>query len=777
VAEKEVEALEAEFRRAGPDLAVALSARAALRAVPALTFLLNRQRQFKSGISAGRYVLPVFRALHCSWLAAVAEPGVLNPTWIHNAAEAAESLAKAVGSDGRNAIFVPAYAAYAAAGNNPAYTAAAAIVNAPRANSFAAFSTAFPRGRQQTADRVEERTREAGVMDLYALRDGLDPRMLARQPLWTTPKELAWTRNAWGWLGNALHTSGEDWYVWIAWYEARLEGQSFNEQLELAVAALTNDFQSKGTRFVNAQIKSLFDKHEPQEGRNTEAKRPDLEINDAQTLHNSGRLEEALRAYESTIERFPASVPAYVGRAEVLRQMGRIDEALRAYEGAIESFPTNVIAYTGHAEVLREMGQIEEALSAYESAIELFPRNVVVYTGRAETLRAMGRIEEALRAYESVLELFPHDVIARAGHAEALRAMGRFEEALRAYDSAVEAFPDDVVVSNGRAELLREMGSAQQVVDPPSPEAIPRPERRAVQFGGNTNGPIDLAAVSSPGERLEDDAGRREDYAEMRAKALVLRSLGTNRLGHLHAPVERFLSLPDEIQQVRSRLFWSRINSLRVTLDSHEQAAAQSVEHDERRLESSVAPLLQDLVETINVFMIGDPVLMDLDAARPGPQEIVVAKDEVAVLTPMLSEAITNPDVATEPAREILKEQIDNLQDVTESLHERQAADFGRRTVRNFVSEVLRRAYAPVRELAKSESAFAWKGIREGAYRTIGTGVLTGLVTDLSGVTSFHKTLIQFVGRHAETLSAYVMKAYQNPTLVEIINWISRLGS
>jgi hypothetical protein len=355
--------------------------------------------------------------------------------------------------------------------------------------------------------------------------------------------------------------------------------------------------------------------------------------------------------------------------------------------------------------------------------------------------------------------------------------MSRHDEALRAYENAIERFPANPVAFNGRAEVLREMGRIDEAVAAPSPEAIPRPERRAVQFGGKADGPIDLAAASAPGEHLEDSAARREDYAELRAKALIINSLGTNRLGRLDPPIDRFLILPEDIQQVRSKLFWSRINSLRITLDSHEQATTQSAEPDDRKLEPSVAPLLKDLVETINVFMIGDPVLMDLDSARPGPQEIIVAKEEVAVLSPMLGEAITNPDVATEPAREVLSEQASNLQDAAEGLHERQAADFGRRTIRNFVSELLRRAYAPVRALAKTESAFAWKGIREGAYRAIGAGILTGVATDLAGLTSFHQSLIQFVSRHAETLTAYVMKAFQNPTLVEIINWIARLGS
>jgi hypothetical protein len=125
-------------------------------------------------------------------------------------------------------------------------------------------------------------------------------------------------------------------------------------------------------------------------------------------------------------------------------------------------------------------------------------------------------------------------------------------------------------------------------------------------------------------------------------------------LGPLGVPVDRFLSLPEDIQQVRLKLFWSRINSLRIILDSHEQitaSASGSIEPDERRLEPSVAPLLKDLVETINVFMIGDPALMDLDAARPGPQELTVAKEEVAVLAPMLGEAVTDSNVATEQAQ------------------------------------------------------------------------------------------------------------------------------
>jgi tetratricopeptide (TPR) repeat protein len=747
LAQTELEGLERAFRDDDPRFAVVLSARAALRAVPALTFLLNRHRQFKSREST-RLILTVFRALQCSWYASV-YPNRISSHWIHDAADAADAAARPIGSEGRTAIFVPSYAAYAAAGNNAPYTAAVAIEGAPAANHFAALSTAFPAGRRQTADRIEVRTREASTFDYEALRSGVSAHSLALRPLWSQRNELAWSRNAWGWLKGALYATGDDWQVWTDWYDARLEGRRVNESLEFARAAIPSGDWHKGPNTVNAQIKRLIVESTTQ----SESQVP--------AQGNTGTVYEKDHVASSA---FPTS---------------DFDVALEAYETTIKLFPHNLVAQVGRAETLRSMGRLEEALIAYETTIEVFPRDVVAHTGRAEMLRSMGRFEEALKAYESTINLFPDNVVAQVGRAETLRSLGQIDEALRAYNDTIERFPTSEVVRNGRAETLRELGRAEQVLTPPSAEAIPKPERGAVQFDASANGPIDLAAVSASGEHLQDDAARREDYAELRAKAVDLGSFGTNRLGRLGGPISRFLSLSENIDEVRLKLFWSRINSLRIILDSHEQAStsgAQSIEPDERRLEPSVAALLRDIVETINIFVIGDPGLMELDAARPGPQEIIFAKEEVAVLAPMLGEVINNPNVATEAARDVLKEQAANLQEAVESLHERQAADFGRRTIRNFVSELLRRTYAPVRAITRSETAFAWRGIREGAYRTIGGAVLTGIATDLAGMTDFHQSLIAFVTRHAEPLIAYAINAFQNPTLVEIINWIARLG-
>jgi hypothetical protein len=300
----------------------------------------------------------------------------------------------------------------------------------------------------------------------------------------------------------------------------------------------------------------------------------------------------------------------------------------------------------------------------------------------------------------------------------------------------------------------------------PSIEAIPPPEPIAIQFGREADGPIDIASISAAGEQLLDEPYRREDYFEIRMKAVDLHSMGRNRLGSVTTSIDRFLDLPEKMERVRAKLFWSRVNTLRIKLATHDEAYASGKrdgDPDDRLLEQSVVPLLRDLVETINVFVLGDSALMNLDAARPGPEEIAAASEEVKTLTKTLHDLTSNGSVATKEAREVLEEQTENMNTKTDTLAGRQGVEFSRRSIRNFIGELLRRAYARVQTLsiaAKGEAGLAWKGAREGAYRATGAGVITGGVTDMLGVTNFTNAFVEFVVQHADSLTAYVIRAF-----------------
>lgn len=168
----------------------------------------------------------------------------------------------------------------------------------------------------------------------------------------------------------------------------------------------------------------------------------------------------------------PNDVVALSAGAEVLRKTSRPNEALAAYDSTIERFPDNVTARNGRAETLRDLGRSADALAAYDRTIERFPDDVAARNGRAETLRDLGRLADALAAYDRTIERFPDDVHANCGRAETLLEMGRTAEALTAYDATLARQPANGIARNGRAKTLALLGRETEalafidVVDP-----------------------------------------------------------------------------------------------------------------------------------------------------------------------------------------------------------------------------------------------------------------------------------------------------------------------
>jgi tetratricopeptide (TPR) repeat protein len=236
----------------------------------------------------------------------------------------------------------------------------------------------------------------------------------------------------------------------------------------------------------------------------------------AEVLKGMGRLEDALREYESNVKEFPADVVARNGRAEVLKGMGRLEEALREFESIAKEFPQNVFARNGQAEVLKGMGRLEDALREYESNVKEFPADVVARNGRAELLKGMGRLEDALREYESIAKEFPQNVFARNGQAEVLKGMGRLEDAVREYESIAREFPQNVVARNGRAEVLKGMGRLE--------DALQEYESIAKEFPENVVARNGRAELLKGMGRLEDALQEYESIAKEFPENVVARN-------------------------------------------------------------------------------------------------------------------------------------------------------------------------------------------------------------------------------------------------------------
>jgi hypothetical protein len=325
---------------------------------------------------------------------------------------------------------------------------------------------------------------------------------------------------------------------------------------------------------------------------------------------------------------------------------------------------------------------------------------------------------------------------------------------------AARAYVTSKIMEPPAAELRLDITSPS-LREVPAIELIPQQARAASQFALDASGRIDLIP-DPPDQAVLADSEQRELYADLRDKAQELFELGHNQLGDLSGPTDQFrAALPQNIEAVSITRLWSRGNTLRRRLGVHDIASKSTDPTTPGRLVPSVTGALQDLVETFNVFIFSDPIGRELDQIRLGPQERNTARAVVDVAVPLV-EAVRESTIATRAAVEALTEQIEAARGAVSSapgVNSDQAIELGRKTSSNFVAELLRRAYMPLRPLAGAILLDIRTGI-------IGGAAWAALVA--------RPELIKAVAENAEKLKSFVDQAFHNPAIEQIIDIIVR---
>lgn len=169
-----------------------------------------------------------------------------------------------------------------------------------------------------------------------------------------------------------------------------------------------------------------------------------------------GRVVPPLERAAKVAEVLPRDAQAQLNLGKALHEQGRIEEALAAYDAALRLKPDLAAAHAGAGLAYGDLRQLNAAAAHYERSLDLEPKNAKVECNYAGVLVAMGDKAEARRRYEHSLALDPTLFLAHKELGDLLFEGGEVDAAIAHYSEAVRLNADF-------AEAKRQLARAQSI--------------------------------------------------------------------------------------------------------------------------------------------------------------------------------------------------------------------------------------------------------------------------------------------------------------------------
>ena len=133
--------------------------------------------------------------------------------------------------------------------------------------------------------------------------------------------------------------------------------------------------------------------------------------------------------YRAALDRDPKFGPARFGLAELLRKRGRLEDAIKEYETYLFENPEDAGAMSGLGTCSLDSGQEDVAREWFDKALTLNPNEVDALDGRVAIALRSGEAELALPLLDRLVKLEPLNVIHHYKRSLALDRLGRMDEA------------------------------------------------------------------------------------------------------------------------------------------------------------------------------------------------------------------------------------------------------------------------------------------------------------------------------------------------------------
>lgn len=188
------------------------------------------------------------------------------------------------------------------------------------------------------------------------------------------------------------------------------------------------------------------------------ARRPSVENKLGLDLADSGRLTDAVAAYEQALQWAPDYGFAHLNLARAFVRLGRYPDAVRQYEAALQRNVGGAPAEAELGDALMHEGRLADVIAHYEAAVRLAPKWAAGFNNLGFALLQAGRFGDAIAAYRRAARIDPAYAAAWMGLGYALMQGGRPADAIAPCSQAVRLGPGSADAHNLLGMAMAETG-------------------------------------------------------------------------------------------------------------------------------------------------------------------------------------------------------------------------------------------------------------------------------------------------------------------------------
>lgn len=161
------------------------------------------------------------------------------------------------------------------------------------------------------------------------------------------------------------------------------------------------------------------------------------------SLAHLGKYQEAVEAFDKSIQIDQELPQGWLGKAEALRVLGQFREALKCCIRALARDPRSVMALLVRGLCNAALDEHEQACKDFDKALEIEPNDAGVWHNKGLSLEALEDHDAAVSAFDRALAVEEAAVAPALAKARCLDARGDSAEAVAVVDPILEADPDN----------------------------------------------------------------------------------------------------------------------------------------------------------------------------------------------------------------------------------------------------------------------------------------------------------------------------------------------